>query len=209
MIFKYKDLQISREVELDILKIRQHQECAIRTANLQPDGTLYYNETIDNSLIELIPETVPEEKLLLGEVSANNFYYDVGRDRYLGLDTVEYSFYQSGTNKKNMYMFSTPNISSASVPYRLFDEMLIIGYQWFTGNNINNGTTIMEVRDMNNGAANILSITNNTGWAVSEGFNDIMSLVVPAGARLAAYILNTRLSNPVLTIYLKKTYYPV
>lgn len=205
MIFKYKDLQISKKVELNIEYIKKHQSSFIRTANLQSNGALFYNETIDDSLIELIPETNPEEKMILGEISANNFYYDTIRNKYLGLDTVEVSFYMDGTNKKNQYMYQIPSVTSNTIPYRLFDEYVLIGVEYYTLMPVPTGTSVFSIRNNATGA-NIVTLSNNTGSSLTEYYNDTYDIVIPTNTRLSAYILNFGVDAPVVKLYLKKTY---
>ena len=205
MIFKYKELQISKKVELNIEYIKKHQSSFIRTANLQSNGTLFYNEIIDDSLIELIPETNPEEKMILGEISANNFYFDTVRNKYLGLDTVEVSFYMGGTNKKNQYMYQIPSVTSNTIPYRLFDEYVLIGVEYYTLMPVPSGTNIFSIRN-NATQANIVTLSNTTGASITEYYNDTYDIVIPANTRLSAYILNFGVDAPVVKLYLKKTY---
>lgn len=208
MIFKYKDLQVSKQVELNIDNIRAHQACLIRSLNLQSDGSLYYNEVIDDSLIELIPENIPEEKMLLGEISQNNFYFDSTRNRYLGLDTEVIEYYLDGTNRKLMYMYQIPGISSSSVPYRLFEEYCIIAAEGYTTSLVPNNTAIMEIRNKVDNSV-VLSLGNYSGSSVSEFYDGTLDVIVPSLSKLACYIKNFGLNTPVLKLYLKKTYYPV
>ena len=205
MIFKYKELQFSKKVELNIEYIKKHQASFIRTANLQANGTLFYNEIIDDSLIKLIPETNPEEKMILGEISANNFYFDTVRNKYLGLDTVEISFYMDGTNKKNQYMYQVPSVPSNTIPYRLFDEYVLIGVEYYTLTPITNGTSVFAIKN-NTSGANIITLSNNTGTSVTEYYNDTYDVVIPANTRISSYILNYGVDAPVVKLYLKKTY---
>jgi hypothetical protein len=208
MIFKYKDLQASKNVELNITNIRSHQASIIRSINLLSNGTLFYNEIIDDSLIELIPENVPEERLILGEISQNNFYFDSVRNRYLGLDTEVVEYYLDGTNRKNMYMYQIPGISSLSVPYRLFDEYCIIAIEAYTTTSIPNNTNIIQIRNTVNNSI-LLTLSNNSGVSASEFYDDTLNNIVTNGSKLGAYILDYGLNTPVIKIFLKKTYYPI
>jgi len=208
MIFKYKDLQISKEVELDIDKIRAHQECIIRNINLQSNSTLYYNETIDPSLIELEPENIPEERLLLGEISANNFYFDEDRNRYLGLSVDIINFYLDGTNRKKMYLYNIPEISSSAVPARQYEEKVITGIEWYATSAVNDGQSIFEIRDNDTGNS-LYTVSNNSGTDLQSDFINTLDVLISADTNISGYVLNNGLDTPVLKVYLRKTYYPV
>ena len=205
MIFKYKNLEVSKKVELNIEYIKKHKASFIRTANLRPDGSLVYNETIDNSLIELIPETTPEENMILGEISANNFYYDATRNKYLGLDTIEVSFYLDGTNKKNQFMFQIPNVTSNTMPYRLFEDYVLIGAEYYTLNTTASGADVFAIKNNANGS-NLLILSNTLASPVTEFYNVNYDVTIPANTRISCAVLNVGVDAPVVKIYLKKTY---
>lgn len=200
MIFKYLTLENSVGVMDDIEIVRAHQMCMIRNVNVNPDGSLIYAEPLDGSLIELIPEYVSEEKLLISEVSANSFYFDETRQRYLDLDTVSVNFYLDGTNKKNQYMYYIPGVPSSTVPFKVTGEYCIIGYTYYSINTVDG-----NVIDLSAGGTSFLDVTiNNTNTQENLTMDVLINDI-----NLEAYINNIGLDVPVIKVYMKKTYYPV
>lgn len=208
MIFKYKTITVQKWVELDIDLIRAHQSSIIRTANILPNGNLIHDETIDDSLISLEAETLAEERLLLGEISQNNFYYDETRNKYLGLDTEVVTFYIDGTNKKKQYMYQIPGITSSSVPYKLFSNYCLIAAEGYTLTSVPNNTNVMQVRDIANGASTIMTFGNTSGVSASSFFNDTLDVTINSGSSLGVYILNFGMDAPAIKLFLKQIYNP-
>lgn len=151
------------------------------------------------------------EKAKLASISTpsvNTYYFDSVRNRYLDLSTKTVTFYLDGNAKKNMYMYSNPLIFSSLVPERIFEEYALIAVEVFTTKLVPTGTTYMEIRNMPAGTL-IKSISNNSGFSITEFYDNSLNILIPNGTKLAAYILAFGMDNPVLKLHLKKTYYPI
>jgi hypothetical protein len=129
------------------------------------------------------------------------YYYDAARDRYLAFDTVTVSYYLDGTNRKNMYMYNVPGVSSNSVPHKVTGEYCIVGWDYFSTST--ESGNVMEVR--NAAGASVLDIVLTT-TTNSESNTTTDTLVTDE--LLSGYVLNNGIDTPVLKVYLKKTYYP-
>ena len=205
MIFKYKTLSVSKKVQLDIDIIRANQKSIIRNANITANG-LILNEEIDNSLITLEYENLAEQRLLLGEMTNNDFYFDDARNKYLSLETTTVDFYLDGSNKKLIYMYNTPGISSSSVPFKIFSDYCLTGIEFYGSTPIPKGTPLVQV---NNVATGDIIYTYTTTSSSNEYSVDNLNLDILSGTKIGAYMMNFGVNTPVFKIYLKKIYTPV
>jgi len=142
----------------------------------------------------------------IGGTPVEPYYYDTTRDRYLSFDTIQIDLYIDGTNRKNIYLYSMPSISSSLVPFVVFGEHCMIAYDFYTSSTHNN-KDIIEVVDT--AAGNASRITINTGNNLTEIHNDTVDIIISDGQKIAGYINNFGLDAPVLRVYLKKTHYPL
>lgn len=141
--------------------------------------------------------------LLGGGVSASEpYYFDSTRNRYLSFRTEVATFYLEGTNRKNIYMYNTPNIYSSLINYKVDGEYCLVGYQFYsTTSEISN---VIDV--FSNSGSLILPITLPTSTMFYS--NDSINIII-ADKGLSAYIKNNSINTPVLKLFLKKTFYPV
>lgn len=144
---------------------------------------------------------VDKHEETIGGIPVEPYYHDMDRDRYLAFDTVVVNYYLDGTNKKSMYMYSIPGISSSSVPHKVLGEYCIIGWDYFSTST--ESGAVMEVR--NAAGASVLDVTLAT--ATNSESNTTADVLV-TDELLSGYVLDQGIDTPVLKVYLKKTYYP-
>jgi len=202
MIFKYKDLQKSYRVELDIDNIEAHMFSIIRTMNRQPDGSLYYNESIDLSLIELIGEDDKEQECIDRISGAQPYILDPTSNLYIGQQLDRVLFFENGTGHKEKYISYVPGVSSNVLPYRLLStDSIIIKFIQYEATYLASGNII----DIKNTADDSIIYQFDVGTTpTTSSFQDNVDVVINGPIDIGVYINNNRLDNPAFVLGTKR-----
>jgi hypothetical protein len=201
MIFKYKTISVSKEVEEDLNKINEHKECIIRAANIQSNGTLIHDEVIDPNLIELEAENDRETRLLKSIVQTAGFYFDESTGLYLDNQLDRVIMYENGLGHKDKYLNYIPQIRSNVVPYRInsTENVLITDIQ-FDRTLATSGDMIQIKNLIDDSVIYTISCTTDEITTIIEDVNT----VIPSDAEVACYLLGIRQDNPSVVMGIRK-----
>lgn len=203
MLFKYKTISVSKEVEDNLDKIEQHKLSIIRTANIKSDGTLIHDEIIDENLIEIDAENDRETRTLKSIVQAAAFYFDEVRGLYLDNQLTRIVMYENGSGHKNKYLNYIPQVRSNMVPYRISStESFIITDLQFDRTIATSGD-VLEIRDISTTTPTVLYTLNVPVDEITTIHTDL-NITLPSNAEIALYVGDIRHDNPSVVIGLRK-----
>lgn len=133
----------------------------------------------------------------------NTYYYDEIRAKYLSFSTKSVVFYKDGTNIKNQYMYNIPGVTSSTVPYRIFTDHCVIGFEFYSSNDVAAGDIMTLENDIDNSTVMTVTLSETT----DNLYADDVDIVVAGGAKLKLYVNDTGIDTPAIKVYMKEINY--
>lgn len=204
MIFKYKDLQQSHNVELDIDNIEMHAASIIRSMNMLSDGSLVYNETIDYNLIELIGESETEQEVIDRISGAQPYILDPTSGQYLNQQLERYTFFLQGTGHKDKYMDFVAGVPSNILSYKIQANTQYT-LQWIQFENTYPCSgNIIDIIDVD--TSTILYSVDVGPTITTSYYVEGLAETFTGPLNLGVYINNNRLDTPAIVFGVREVY---
>ena len=140
------------------------------------------------------------------ETVALPYYYDSSRNKYLSNETMVALFYKGGTGLHNTALYHVSDISSYTIPFKLFNsdhDYCIIWYDMHTTNDVEGDRLIKVVRRDTKDELFAAGISPKG----SDSHEDL-DIEIPGDVGISATILDTKLNNPYISVGLKLIYNP-
>jgi len=204
MILSYRALSKSINVELDIDNIEAHLHSLVRTMNVDVNGNLIYNETINPDLITLVGEDETEQEVIDRVYNQAPYLKDPSSELYLGQQLDRLLFFENGAGHKEKFISYVPGVASNVVPYKLLDtDSIIIKFIQFENTYLCSGN-IIDFVDVDNSTI-LYSLDVGTTQTTSY-FQDNIDVVINGPINIGCYINNNRLDNPAIVVGTRKVW---